>query len=96
MVIAGLDVPNFYCWGVFGSLAVEVGAAMTAMASNDGDVPAKYRKKGFLFTRLVFAFMAGAVPFALDAQNIWSAIWLGASAPLVFDRAARGLDPQSS
>jgi hypothetical protein len=32
---------------------------------------------------------------AFGAANMWSAIYFGASAPLIFDRAARGLEPPS-
>ncbi|MER9890029.1 hypothetical protein NKJ48_31080 [Mesorhizobium sp. M0114] len=93
MDVFGVNFPTVYCFGVLGSIGVELAAALTAASANDGLIPPKYKKPMFVGLRLVFAFIAGSVPYALDAQNAWSAIYLGASAPLVFDRAARGLDP---
>lgn len=93
MTVYGLEISNIYLWGVFGSIGVELAAALSIAANNDGVFPAKYHKPLFLTARVVFAFIAGSIPVALDAQNMWSAIWLGASAPLILDKAARGLDP---
>jgi len=95
MVILGVDVPNIYWFGVLGSAAVELAAALQAAGANDGALPAKYHKPLFLVLRALFALVAGTVPIALSAQNLWSALYLGASAPLIFDRAARGLDSSS-
>lgn len=96
MVLFGFNISDIYCYGVLGSVGVELAAALTAASSNDGHLPVKYHKPVFLGLRTIFALIAGSVPLALEAANMWSAIWLGASAPLVFDRAARGLDPQAS
>jgi hypothetical protein len=93
MQIAGLSVSDLYLWGVVGSLAVEVGAAVKNAADSDGVFPPKYTRWQFLTIRCVFAFFAGTVPLMLDATNTLTAFYLGASAPLVFDRAARGLEP---
>lgn len=93
MVIYGHNISDIYLYGVLGSLGVELAAALTA-AGNNGAFPAKYHNKMFLLLRFVFAFFAGSVSLALDAQSMWSALYLGASAPLIFDRAARGLDEQ--
>ena len=96
MVILGVEIPNIYWFGVIGSVAVELAAALQAAGANDGALPVKYHKPLFLILRAIFALVAGTVPIALSAQNLWSALYLGASAPLVFDRAARGLDSQQS
>jgi hypothetical protein len=93
MNVYGHSLSDIYCYGVVGSLGVELAAAVTAASANEGVLPLKYKRPVFLLLRFVFAFVAGSVPLALDAANMWSAIYLGASAPLVFDRAARGLDP---
>jgi hypothetical protein len=95
VIIAGLDIPNIYWCGVLGSAGVELAAALQAASANEGIFPPKYKKWTFLLFRGIFALIAGVVPIALDAQNIWSAIYLGASAPLIFDRAARGLQAPS-
>ena len=48
----------------------------------------------YLFVRLLFALIAaGSLPVMMDAASLWSAFYLGISAPLVFDRLARGLQP---
>jgi hypothetical protein len=96
MDIFGHNIPPIYGYGVLGSLGVELAAALATAGNNGGAFPEKYHSMYFLFWRGVFAFMAGSVPLALDAQNMWSAIYLGASAPLIFDRAARGLDSDNS
>ena len=92
MVISGFDVSDTYVSGVLGSVGVEVGAALTAASNNEGSLPRKYHKPVFLILRGVFALIAGAIPVALSAQNMWAALYLGASAPVIFDRAASGLD----
>jgi hypothetical protein len=95
MLILGFNVSDAYLYGVLGSLGVELAAALKGASDNDGHLPLKYHKPIFLTLRFVFAFVAGTVPIALSAANMLSAIYLGASAPLMFDRAARGLDPPS-
>jgi hypothetical protein len=93
MVLFGFNVADTYAYGVIGSIGVEVAAAVQGAANNDGSLPLKYHKPLFVALRIVFALIAGTVPVALAATNLWSAIYLGASAPLIFDRAARGLEP---
>ena len=95
MEVAGFVLPGsqgWYWWGVFGSVAVELSGVIAAASKQDGVLPARYSRPSFLVLRGLFALCAGVVPVALDAQNMWSAIWLGASAPVFFDRAARGLE----
>ena len=87
MVIYGLSVPAVYIWDVVGSAGVELSAAVSAASANDGAFPPKYYRWAFLLWRIGVALFAGTIPLALDA------IWLGASAPLFFARASRGLDP---
>ncbi len=93
MELPGPDVFTVYFWGVLGNIAVEMAAALPLAAKDHGRFPSKYRNGVFLAVRGMFALIAGVVPVALDAQNMWAALWLGASAPLIFDRAARGLEP---
>ena len=72
---------------------MELAAALKGASDNEGSLPPKYHKPVFIILHALFALVAGTVPVALGATNMWSAIYLGASAPLIFDRAARGLEP---
>jgi hypothetical protein len=91
MIVVGFDVPTFYIWGVIGSVAVEVGAAVKAASSNGGTCPPPYNQFFYLSARVVLALLAGFLPLALGAVTPVNAFWLGASAPLILDRAASGL-----
>jgi hypothetical protein len=93
MVLFGFNISETYVYGVIGSIGVELAAALKGASDNDGSLPAKYHKPVFVILHALFALVAGTVPVALGATNMWSAIYLGASAPLIFDRAARGLEP---
>jgi hypothetical protein len=93
MVLFGLNVTETYVYGVIGSIGVELAAALKGASDNDGSLPTKYHKPLFVILHVIFAFIAGTVPVAFGAVNMWSAIYFGASAPLIFDRAARGLEP---
>lgn len=93
MVLFGLNITETYVYGVIGSIGVELAAALKGASDNDGSLPTKYHKPLFVTLHVIFAFIAGTVPVAFGAANMWSAIYFGASAPLIFDRAARGLEP---
>lgn len=93
MVLFGLNVTETYVYGVIGSIGVELAAALKGASDNDGSLPTKYHKPLFVTLHVIFAFIAGTIPVAFGAANMWSAIYFGASAPLIFDRAARGLEP---
>jgi hypothetical protein len=91
MDILGYVIPNVYLQGVGGSLAVEIFAVVKASASIGGACPPPYNKPFYVCARVVMALAAGSVPVMLDAQNVLNAVVLGASAPLFYDRAARGV-----
>ena len=91
MQIAGLDVSNYYIWGVFGSAAVEIVAAVKAAADNGGSCPPPYNKPFYVGTRVLLAAMAGFIPVALDVNSAINALYLGAGAPVFLDKAKSGL-----
>jgi hypothetical protein len=81
-----------YAIGVAGSLATEVAAAVKMSTEHGGICPPLYKKPFFILARIGFALIgAGLLPIMMDAASLWSAFYLGISAPLVFDRLARGL-----
>ena len=85
---------NAYAAGVFGSVAVEIVAVAHASAKAGGRCPALYTKPFYIFVRVLVALIAaGGLAVYLHAANEIAAIYLGASAPLVFDRMQRGLQP---
>ena len=88
-------IPPHYWWGVLGSASVEILAAVRASASNGGGCPPPYNSFFYICVRTLLALCAGALPVALDSANIITAIYLGAGAPLVFDRAAGALETPS-
>ena len=92
--MAAPDPLTAYGIGVLGSLAVEVAAAVKLTTEHGGVCPPIYKRPFYLFVRLLFALIgAGSLPVMMDASSLWSAFYLGISAPLVFDRLARGLQP---
>jgi hypothetical protein len=86
-----------YGIGVLGSLAIEVAAAVKLSSEQGGHCPPIYKKPFYVLARLGFAFIgAGSLPVMMDAASLWSAFYLGISAPVVFDRLARGLQPDKA
>jgi hypothetical protein len=83
-----------YLLGVFGSFCVEAVAALNACAKKGGVLPPLYKKPAYLILRLIVAVTAaGGLPYVLHAANEMAALYLGANAPLVFDRIQRGASP---
>lgn len=80
-----------YWIGVIGSLAAEVASAFKACSDIDGRCPDRYKRPAYLIFRALLALFSGALPVVLDAQNSLTAFYLGASAPLILDRLARGV-----
>lgn len=95
MNIGGLEIPVIYCWGLFGSLAVEAAAALVYCEQENFNLPVRYRKPAYLFIRLIVAMAAGMVPIIMNAQSIYAAFYLGASAPLFLDRLAKGVESET-
>ena len=90
-----VDVPpgplELYIWGVIGSIGVELITVLAATVANEGKCPLMYRQPFYIALRTAVAFVAaGALPVGMHAANTWSALYLGASAPLVYDRLQRG------
>lgn len=82
-----------YWIGVIGSLAVEIGAAFKACSELDGHCPEKYKRFAYILFRVLLALISGTLPVVMDAQNALTAFYLGASAPLILDRLAKGVKP---
>lgn len=90
----GVSVP--YLCAVIGNIGVELTVALGSAANNGGRFPARYTRWPYLAGRAVFALVfAGSLPMMLGANTKSAAFYLGASAPLVYDKLARGLDPKS-
>jgi hypothetical protein len=85
---------DHYLWGVFGSIIVEAGSVVRATSNNGGHCPPPYNRSFYMCLRAVFAILAGFLPVALNASNALTAFYLGASAPLVVERATSGIEPQ--
>ena len=82
---------KMYALGVLGSVIVEVTALLRAISANDRTLPKGYYTRAYVVTRTLFALVV-AGPFAvLLAQTAWTAVYIGITAPLVYDRAAAGI-----
>lgn len=82
-----------YWTGVLGSLAVEVASAVKDCLAIEGRCPERYKKFPYLLFRTVLAFVSGALPVIMASPNPFNAFYLGASAPLILDRLAKGVKP---
>lgn len=81
-----------YIWGVAGSVGVELVAAAKAAADEHGAVPQVYKSLFYVGARISVALVAaGPLAVAFQAANPYSALYIGASAPIIFDRLQRGL-----
>jgi hypothetical protein len=81
--------------GALGSLAIELATAVKLTTENKGACPTIYKQRFYLIIRIGFALVcAGPLAVLMDAASNWSAFYLGISAPLVYDRLARGLQPE--
>lgn len=90
--LGSLPIPDSYVWGVFGSLAVEVGAALRLCVEEDYALPRRYKSTAYLVIRLLVAMCGGMLALVLDGQTIYAAFYLGASAPLFLEKLAQGVD----
>jgi hypothetical protein len=87
-----LGIYEAYGAGVLGSVAIEIAAALKLSVKTDGSCPAIYKKPFFVLLRVGFAVLAaGPLPVMMDAPSYWAAFYYGVTAPVLFDRLARGL-----
>lgn len=95
--MATLEPVTAYAIGVLGSIGVEVAAALKLTAEHGGACPPIYKRPFYVVMRCTFALIAaGPLPVLMDAASWLAAFYLGISAPVVFDRLARGLQPNSA
>jgi hypothetical protein len=81
---------GIFCWGAFGSLAVELVAVLTSVRSAGG-LPNYYYTWSFWTVRLLVMLLAGGVAVANDVSTPHLAIQVGAGAPLIIQALARGM-----
>ncbi len=79
-----------FCWGVFGSLAVEFITIMGYPRSSSG-LPSYYYESSFWAVRCLATLLAGGVAVANDVSMPHLAIQVGAGAPLIIQALARGI-----
>ena len=90
-ISASLGVPVTYLCAVLGSLAVDLAFAVGEAQAADGHFPARFRKLAYVVGRVVFAvFCAGLLPILLNAKTVTAAFYMGVSAPVIYERLARG------
>jgi hypothetical protein len=87
---------QIYLLGAFGSLGVELAAVLREVTVSDGQLPPRFKTRSYIFVRVLFAiFAAGPLAVLLATKADWTAFYIGITAPLIFDRAAAGLKPDS-
>lgn len=87
-----LGIYEAYGCGVLGSVAIELAAALRLSTKTGGGCPPIYKEPFFVILRIGFAIVAaGPLPVMMDAPGLWSAFYYGVTAPVLFDRLARGL-----
>lgn len=91
------EVPwRLYFAGLFGNAAVEFTSMTKATLAHNGNCPELYRKPFYVAARATFAVVfAAPLPILLGAASILSAFYIGASAPVIFDKLASGILPES-
>jgi len=94
--MAAPDTLTAFGVAALGSLALELATAVKLTTENHGTCPQIYKKPFYCVIRVGFALVcAGPLAVLFDAASSWSAFYLGISAPLVYDRLARGLQPEA-
>jgi hypothetical protein len=85
------DTVNMYLLGVLGSVISEVTALLRAISANNRRIPTGYYTRAYIVVRTLFAFVVAGSFAALLAQNPWTAVYIGITAPLLYDRVAAGI-----
>lgn len=83
--------PEIFLWGFGGSIAVEIASLYRAMMSHPR-VPSRYRNPWFWLVRVLLAGVAGGLALAYEIDNRVLAINVGASAPLILQALAAGVN----
>ena len=81
---------RLYWWGVFGSVFVELSAFARGVADESGQIPPRFKTRVHIAIQLIFPFFAGALPVIFEASNALTSVYLGAAAPVIIDRLAKG------
>jgi hypothetical protein len=79
-----------FCWGAFGSLAVELITILTLLKS-PAALPAYYSTLSFWVVRILVMLLAGGVAVANDVRTAALAIQIGACTPLIIQALTRGM-----
>jgi len=79
-----------FAWGFFGSCSVEI-VALYLHYDSETPIPPRYRQPAFWIIRLLVSVIGGSLAIANGTDNnpILS-MYIGASAPLIIQRFARG------
>jgi hypothetical protein len=85
------DLASFF-WGFAGSVAVEIGTFYQAYMTEPIRLPERYKRPDFWIVRLFLAVVAGGIAMAEGVNTEISAITVGAAAPLVLEKLAKGLE----
>ena len=72
-----------FIWGLVGSLALEIVDINEVFQVQQITIPERYKRVGYWIVRLCLAFMGGVLAVASNTQTPYSALAIGAAAPLV-------------
>lgn len=72
----------------------EIAAVLLTMKTNDGRPAAHHRNPVYIGLHVLFALIAaGPLALILNTGSLSAARYVGATAPLIFDKVARGVHP---
>jgi len=80
---------KLYFWGVAGAFVVELATAIRQSAKN-GKCPPGYKPGFHLWCKGLMVAVCGAAPMLFDATHAAMAFYMGAAAPVMIDKMARG------
>ncbi len=86
-----MSVTTIFLWGVAGSIAIDIMAALRIYESHSVKFPERYRHWFYYVCRLMLAGIGGSLAVAYEIDKAILAINIGASAPLILTSLSQGL-----
>ncbi len=78
-----------FAWGCLGSVAVEAYLYLKCFYSKPIIVPERYSRWTFWLARVLWVVIGGGLAVALNPQQPWVAVGIGAATPAIVQRLIR-------
>jgi hypothetical protein len=82
---------KMYLFGVLGSAIAELMGLWRAISANNRKIPNGYYTRAYVIVRILIAVVAAGTFAYLLAEIAWTALYVGITAPLIYDRVAAGI-----